>query len=438
MPVLRNLAGALRGWLPEPVKTRLRAIVLKFKLRAARNAVKAPIVASSARRRYAPNPRQVVFVSDVPRAREAKFAHGLRSRGWSVILLHGQGANYDLGRQFDELIRYRDPEDAVRQALRYSPVAYHLFSPSGDLPSTHIVNARPGPTVFDTTDLLEITYLGNPAKIEQVRHAIDMQVHGIRNADGYCARDLQFRFAKRKLGYRHGGRVVFFPEYCWGIAKEPDPIAHGDAVSTIRCVQAGNFGIEKRGEGDWGYLGIAEKFVAAGIGLDLYPNWTHYDRGEMEFAAIFSDYLALAERSALFRLCRPVKADDVVEMLQAYDFGIAIVWAEVMGRRATSFNADLMPYFMASRVFDYLDAALPVALSSGYRLIHAMLRRYGAGIAADAGFMNDIAGRLKPLASIEMKRRAARASHGLAIERHIHRLERFYAQVAADVGISVG
>jgi hypothetical protein len=438
MPTLRGLAGWLRARLPQPLKRLLRPLIALYRAREIRRLTRAPGSLSGARRRYAATPRHVVFVSQFPRGREAKIAHGLRRAGWTVTLLYTSEPNYDLRRYFDACIRFVAPEDAVARGADLTPVAYHLFALAGDLACTHVINAKIGPLIFDTTDMLEAAYQGNRAKLEQVWPLIRMQRHALRYADAYCARDLQFKYAKKLLNYARGGRSIFFPEYCWGVAKLLNERgAESRDSRTIRCVLAGNFGIEKMGEGDWGYLRIAEQFIAAKVALHLYPNWFHFASSEEEFSGLFAEHLSLARSSEYFKLYRPMPADALATGLSRYDFGINITWSEVAGEPATSFNPALMPYVMSARVFDYLDAGLPVVMSRSHRLVHALLRRYKVGIEADAAFMADIAGNLRPMANIEARKRAVAASHALAIERHIERLTRFYRQVAADAGITV-
>lgn len=435
--LLAGLAERLRASLPAPVKRALLPALLLLKRMQARRATGAAVVPAGARRRYVARERHAVFISDVPRVREAKLAHGLRRRGWKVSILYGSSPNYDLTRHFDRATSFESPRDAVRLALEREPLVYHVFSPSGDLPSCEIVNAKVGPIVFDATDILEISYAGNPESLARARHAIELQNHCIRHADAYCARDLQLKLAERRFGRRRGGPAIFFPEYCWGIAAERD-VAETPSARPLRCVQAGNFGIEKLGEGDWGFLAISEKFVRAGVELHLYPNWGHFARGEAEFNAIFSDYLDLAARNPLIKLHRPVSVDLLNETLRPYDFGIYFVTGELTGQPVRSVNPESLGYCMGSRVFDYLDAGLPVLLTRGFRLASAMLKRYGAAVSVDAEFMDVLGERLTAQSTAALRRQAVRASRGLAIERHIHRLEKFYERVAADAGISAG
>src|SRR5439155_15752886 len=94
--------------------------------------------------------------------------------------------NYDLKEYFDDCLTYTDAEEAVELAARFTPVAYHLFALAGDRSSTAMINARVGPTVFDTTDMLEGVFLGNHERTQQFNPLIRMQTHALRYADGYC------------------------------------------------------------------------------------------------------------------------------------------------------------------------------------------------------------------------------------------------------------
>jgi hypothetical protein len=440
---LRHLSAVAyavaRSIAPEGLRRMLRPVTsFLYRRRICNLTRRTPNALTPTRRRYTARRDHVVFIAETPRGREAKLAHALRSKGWTVTLLYKAEPNYSLSKYFDECIRFATADQAVTIGISLTPIAYHLFSLAGDETCTRVINARIGPVVFDSADVLEAAYQGIQWKLDQVASLIQMQRYAIRHADAYCARDLQFKYAERTLSYYSAGKVIFFPEYCWGTAALPALYSDAHPSRPIRCVQAGNFGLEKRGEGDWGYLQIAERFIDARVTLHLFPNWFHYASSEAAFSETFSDYLDLARQSQYFKLHRPVQADEVAQRLAEYDFGVSFTWAEVSRQPATSLNLAATPYVMSARIFDYLDAGLPVVLGKSHRLIHAMLRRYKVGVVADEDFIAHIEQRLRPMANIESRKQAVAASRGLSIHRNIDRLASFYYRVAKDVGVSAG
>src|SRR5438105_9846391 len=72
--------------------------------------------------------RQVVFVSNAPRMREAKIARGLKLAGWEVILLSRDQPGFDVDFYFTRHERYSDSWGALKLASAFSPLAYHVFA----------------------------------------------------------------------------------------------------------------------------------------------------------------------------------------------------------------------------------------------------------------------------------------------------------------------
>jgi hypothetical protein len=131
--MLRRFIALLRTWIPEGIKARIRPILARRKRRDAMRVTRSLPVNAAARRRYQARARHIVFVSEVPRVREAKFAHALRTQGWAVALLFGATPNYPLNAHFDEWMQFRNPDEALGLALGYTPVAYHGFRLPGTL-----------------------------------------------------------------------------------------------------------------------------------------------------------------------------------------------------------------------------------------------------------------------------------------------------------------
>src|SRR4051812_25843657 len=75
--IYRSAIALVRALVPEPVKRLLRPLAAVLERRRASRIMRAPMVDRHRRRLYKADSRHVVFVSEVPRIREAKLASGL-------------------------------------------------------------------------------------------------------------------------------------------------------------------------------------------------------------------------------------------------------------------------------------------------------------------------------------------------------------------------
>ncbi|MCH7885252.1 MAG: hypothetical protein IIC01_08385, partial [Planctomycetes bacterium] len=102
--------------------------------------------------------RQIVIVSDQPRARESKLGYALKHAGWQPILLCGRRPTFDATRDFDEVFHYSNRWEALRLACDYSPVAYHVMVNSVYDTAELFVRHRPGVVIIDSYDLIAGMY----------------------------------------------------------------------------------------------------------------------------------------------------------------------------------------------------------------------------------------------------------------------------------------
>lgn len=362
--------------------------------------------------------RVVVFISERPRAREAKLAVAARLQGYRVILLFRDKPNYQLDEFFPESRQYGAQWDGLEQASTYRPRVYHCFSLSSDQTAELLLRYKPGPVIFEFTDLVE-----DMLRNEWADQALGGQRFCIEHADAIIARDLQVRHARERLGYKAPERVLLIPDLCWDhpAARNPRPASDG-----IHVALAGNFGLERKGEGDWGYLEIARTLAKNGVHFHVYPFFGWYGAPEDRFREAFSDYFSLGQETGLIHVHRPVEADRLVHELSQYDFGINVVWGLAAGRGLKTHTAAHIRYCGSARNADYLDAGLMVLLSPQLRFQQHVLSRYGAALAASREFLANPRALLERLSAAEREARAARARQGLSIQRHAARLAEFY------------
>ena len=362
---------------------------------------------------------QVVFVSETPRVREAKLAYGLRHAGWRVTLLYRNEPNFDVARYFDDVKRYGDPWEALSLAAHRQARVYHVFSLAADETSVAFIRYKPGKVVFDTNDIFE-----GMIRDPQAAHLVPKQRYCIERADGICCRDLQIRHASRLLGYRRGRRL-FFPEYCWDSANGAGAPARRER-NGLHAVLCGNFGIEKLGDTDWGYLDIAEKLAGQEIHFHIYPHWFWHSVSGSQFEETFADYSALARRSPFVHLHRPVSMDSVIPELSQYDVGMNLVRALTYGVRPKKYTAAHYRSCGSARIFDYIDAGLPVVTNRGLTFQHSLLARHGLAIDATPEMLDQAGERLKRFLSGSVKQKLREARSQYSVRRNIGRLIEFY------------
>jgi tetratricopeptide (TPR) repeat protein len=364
--------------------------------------------------------KQVIFVCDRPRGREAKMAYGLRGAGWQVILFCRQRPNYDLNPFFDMVHYYQNDAQALALAAEYPKVnLFHVFSLLADPAALAYIRYKPGKVIFDPNDIFEGT-------INQCREYYPLQRYCIEHADALCCRDLQMRHVIRTVGYRPKGQKIFFPEYCWdpsALAGYTERRGHND---DIHVVSIGNFGFESQGEGEWGYLDIARRLTNQGIHFHMYQHWMWEGAGESRKKEAFADYIALASHSPYFHLHPTVPMDRLSYELAQYDFGINVISAKLSGTPLIKYHDAHFENCLSLRNIDYLDAGLPVILTPELRLQRFILKRFGAAVDAYPSLFENTSQQLSAFLTNEAKERIGQGRKAYSIMGNIGRLIEFY------------
>ncbi|MEW6235204.1 MAG: hypothetical protein AB1656_07435 [Candidatus Omnitrophota bacterium] len=368
---------------------RIRAIL------AARRACRRPRVS-----------RLAVLVSDFPRSREAKIAYGLQQNGWKVVLLHKEEPTFDPAQYCAEHRSYRSSWEALLLASQYSPVVYHVFSCWNFNTAELFVRHRPGKIVFDDYDVLagmvdeERLESKYPKQLNKERYCLE-------NADGLCCRSIETQYAKRHHGYKYSGSRIFFPEMCWNT----------------------DFHTPKKNDFD--------KFCVALVGnlsINADEEINHPNNYHLQMALYLSQY------SVYVRMYCPVidKNEPFLQQLMQTNSFISRHWlspdrliqdmfffchggmlccpsveSDAMYRR-TKRN-----YGIGNKVFDFIDAELPIFYENSGRFMDWLLYRYR--LTAD---LSDLLSNPSAAVSQMQNRFSANAEHIKKQKRHFSIVER--------------
>ena len=140
----------------------------------------------------------------------------------------------------------------------------------------------------------------------------------------------------------------------------------------------------------------------------------------------YTDYHELARRFERFRIMEGVPPDSFSERIADYDFGILLF----------HFDPDIVRLgqgqvkgVIATKIFSYLEAGLPVLVNAEYENMAAFVEGNGLGIAVHSSEIGDIAGKIAAFdyeASVSNIKRY-NEEHGMG--REIHRLVALYDEI---------
>lgn len=369
----------------------------------------------------------ILFVTPLLRAREIKLAAALRHQGWKVVLIYVQTTPFHPSAWFDAAIQAESHARMHELAKAIQPPLCHVFSGAVDEATIRFCEDKPAPLVIDMNDVF------SPSLFNHCQERFEPTRACLAQADAYCARDLQPKFAERYDGFRLPERTILFPEYPWG--DNPSgvrPESRND--DEVRVVSVGTFCLESQGHYDSAYLQIARMLCEARIHFHIYPHWFYRsDKGSIFNYSLrndFRDFFSLAEETPYLHMHDCKSLDDLAQELPLYDFGIVSGASVELGQHLGLVTDKYMRSCYSGRIADYIDARLPMLINHEVFFNYRLLER--RGIVAELkellrpGFRDRL---------LEMKRDPALADRVEETARELHlyrqapRLARFYQEL---------
>lgn len=370
----------------------------------------------------------VVMVTDRPGPREAKIGFALRQAGWKTSLISRKPPPFDVPNFFDEVQTFSHPWEALRLASERAPAVYHVMVNSDYRVAEVFLRHRPGIVVIDPYDviagMLSERFLGaHPDFVDQ----LERERFCLENADGVCCRSREVEFLEHRLGYRVRRRLLF-PDGCWNTATPPDR-PKSDELHTVYAGQLGP--VTARSAAFGGHrskLWQAETLADQAIHFHLYP-WCELSPAAFEEA--FCRYRDLEQATPYFHLHHPVPPDRLVAELCRYDLAMFAYNEFVADKNVTqNYTPDKFRVATSNKIFDFIDAGLPVAYTSAEgSFMGGLLDAHGIRIdlnRVDPGGWGVL---LRSLDLNDLRSRTALARKDYDIRRQVHRLTEFYSEL---------
>ncbi len=403
----RGLLWALKralAWLGRILLAPLRLIQKVQAISAARHASRQPREAL-----------HVVFVCDQLHVRAIKIAYALRQVGWRVTLLHRASLTSDVSEYFNDTRQFRTRWGALLFGSQYHPIVYHVFSMWNFNVASTLMRYRPGRVVFDNYDVLTGTVKENV--LQRYPGQAQLEQYCYAHADGLCCRDLRVQFLKRRLGYNLPPTILF-PEYCW---PQPKFKMSPKCTDGIHVVYVGS--VEPDPKSPVGYLyELAALLSRRHIHLDIYPSFNNL---VPQMRTTMKQFVGEDVLDRYVHIHNTISPLDVREEISKYHYGLLISSKSIdFGSDNETYFQHQSDYFLASKIFDYLDAGL-FTLAQNARLARFLLERCNSGKVVTS--LEDIA-----LQCISEPPRNPKIPNSLLLESNVSRLTTFYLKISSS------
>lgn len=363
----------------------------------------------------------LLYVAELLMARAGRMAKWVtRLSGRKVILLcHSEGFIPEFAEGFTAIVRYRNAWH-LKRILRAMPKPWlvHGFAPKSHYPDVARRAMPDVPYVHDLQDTLVVYYGTTPTK-RWLRVELPHEKACMAEADGVIAHSLEPAEGFRRYSIPHSKRppTLFFPLYCdddrfiTGIPKISD--------TEIHLVYAGGVAGSHRDPRYFGniqFFGLIETLTRQGLHLHIYPSPTTLEADRAE-------YVELAKSNERFHYHAPVPQEKLAGELARYHFGLIPFFVERSDQ-----SPEKLKYATALKLFNFIEAGLPVVVSKDLGFQSWMANRSGAGLAVDSADLADLSDRLRVFSSDG----ASNGRDALSLRAQVPRLLAFYERVSAQ------
>lgn len=366
------------------------------------------------------NRQQIVLISDQPRSREAKLAYGLHRAGMKVVLLYNQHPTFDTTTCCSEVHCYQTLDEVVQLARQYSPLVFHVFSLWNYIVASSIIVNKVGKVVFDDYDIM----IGM-VKMDLCRNLYPLQLElerfCLENADGLCCRSIELQVAKREFGYKIRGKIIFFPDYCFGKLIAP---IEKDFSMGFNIANVGNLSIDESYDiNDYRnyHLKLAIELLKFKINSCLYLS-------KSRMTVPFSSFLQKAMDENPGLVAKNMDSEELLhEMMRLCHAGLICAPTNATKNENDLYLQTKRDFAIGNKAFDYIDAGIPIIIGIESKFLFWLIKRYQKVYDFDS-FMANPESYVTQIKNFLIHNVAEldRSRHVLSITNHIPRLISFY------------
>ncbi|MFN8308925.1 MAG: hypothetical protein U0T73_03085 [Chitinophagales bacterium] len=341
----------------------------------------------------------------------------------AVLLCHQDGyAPLFSNNSFDEVLLFRNKWHLLR-LLNQQPLPHvvHAFGPKSFYPDVaRLFYSGKAKFIYDMQDVLAI-YYGLQAPIQWFRNEFPHEKNCLQFADGLVSHGLEPIPASKLYHISQKKNRIFFPLLCDDdvLVNNPKPLT----LENISVVYAGEIQGKNRDSKQFGnvqFFHLAEKFGAQKVHFHVYATPHSY--------LLYGDeYREVEKQNPYFHLHAPVAQKDLPAELSKYHFGIIPFFESY-----TALRHDKNYYSTSLKLFNFIEAGIPILVSEDIGFQNWMACRYSAGISITEADLSSIRQKIETIDYPALIKGLIQSRPKLSLKNNIYRIKNLYDKVCAQ------
>ena len=362
---------------------------------------------------------KIIFICDGIMPRIGRIAKWVKRDGHFDTVLIANKIGYVEKFSNDEwnvIFLFRNQYHLMRILKQMKGVyLYHAFAPKSYYPDL-VRQFVTEPFLIDMQDVFTC-YYGVAPKVRWLKKELPFERNCLLYSDGIVAHSLEPNIGFRMYAAKNKPPTIFFPLY-----TDNDKFLNNNKnlEEDIHFVYAGGVAGSHRDKTHYGSIQFHELIKLLDgqhIHFHIYPSPSN-------FKADYEEYFQIAQTTEYFHFHAPVSQEIIAEELNKYHFGV-IPFFSTNSKQ----SKDKYKYATSLKLFNYIEAGIPILVSEDLLYQSWIVRRYNAGIIIgkdDLTRIREVVLRqdyLKLVADL-IKRREE-----ISLKVHIPRLLKFYQEV---------
>jgi hypothetical protein len=330
-----------------------------------------------------------------------------------LLLKHRSDAFNDFDRSFfhSEII-YRNKFHLKRLLFHSDKLKLIYAYASKPSYAKAAIEAASCKTIFDPYDCWIVYYGKNPQQAWMKKEIVEEE-YCFANASGILARNLEAKKSMEIFGLKKK-RNILFSDYC-----DNDNFinpAKKDSTKISLVYSGGIYGrhLIKSSHGIENFFDFINSMQEQQIELNIYPSpQTKHE--------VYYDYVEESKKSNYLKMHRTVPQKDLASEITKYHFGVSPHFKE----ESSKVSRDKLALGTSLKLFNFLEAGLPVLMSSEMKYMAWLIERYKIGIVFSKTDIPKLSQIIRSVNYNELQQNVMIIREKLSMKKNIHRLTDF-------------